>query len=179
VDYFLPSRRLRNPRWWSHQDLHIEGYLPVPRGPVWSTWSSYNGLGASLGILEVSHLLIVVRRGRGWKDFSGLDCILCKPNPTISATVWVSLIDQNLYYPFRLFYLVNIISRENFLLGLFTCCCHTYIEIGSNVVAVCVISHITTTRPLKLIYIFWSAERYQKWIGIWMFSLLPSKSYSC
>jgi hypothetical protein len=81
-----------DPRWWSHQVLYIEGSLPVSCGSAWSTWSSYYGLGASLEILRVSHLLSVVRHDLGRKNYSRIDLhLLCKLIPCITATarIWL------------------------------------------------------------------------------------------
>ena len=49
--------------------FRLEDYLPDSCGSAWSACSSCYGLGASLGILGVPHLLIVVHRGCGWKDY--------------------------------------------------------------------------------------------------------------
>jgi hypothetical protein len=81
-----------DPRWWSHQVLYIEGSLSVSCGSAWSTWWSYYGLGASLGILRVSHFLSVVRRDLGWRNYSRIGLhLLYKLIPCITATarIWL------------------------------------------------------------------------------------------
>jgi hypothetical protein len=53
-------------------------------------------LGSSLGILGVPHLLIVVRRGRGWKNYQLIGLQLTQVcEPIILFLLMLSLVDQS------------------------------------------------------------------------------------
>ena len=74
----------------------LSSIMSILVGFVWSTWSSCNGSGASLGILGVPHLLIVVRRGRGWKNYQLIGLQLTQVcEPIILFLLMLSLVDQS------------------------------------------------------------------------------------